>query len=82
LHSDDRRWQARRRRPPAPRKSLIMLRFSLNLRDFRTRIVSPSVMAGHGRSKNGVASRADVPAIHVFVCHEQEKRGCPRQARA
>jgi hypothetical protein len=23
-------------------------------------------MAGHSRSKNGVASLADVPAIHVF----------------
>jgi hypothetical protein len=25
-------------------------------------------MAGHSRSKNGVASLAYVPAIHVFVC--------------
>ena len=25
------------------------------------------VMAGHSRSKNGVASLAYVPAIHVFV---------------
>jgi len=24
-------------------------------------------MAGHSRSKNGVASRAYVPAIHVFI---------------
>ena len=26
-----------------------------------------SVMAGHSRSKNGVASLAYVPAIHVFL---------------
>jgi hypothetical protein len=26
------------------------------------------VMAGHSRSKNGVASLAYVPAIHVFLC--------------
>ena len=25
-------------------------------------------MAGHSRSKNGVASLAYVPAIHVFAC--------------
>jgi len=25
-------------------------------------------MAGHSRSKNGVASLAYVPAIHVFCC--------------
>jgi hypothetical protein len=28
--------------------------------------VSDTVMAGHSRSKNGVASLAYVPAIHVF----------------
>jgi hypothetical protein len=29
-----------------------------------------SVMAGHSRSKNGVASLAYVPAIHVLACAE------------
>ena len=33
------------------------------------------VMAGHSRSKNGVASLAYVPAIHVFA-DRQERRGC------
>jgi hypothetical protein len=27
-----------------------------------------TVMAGHSRSKNGIASLACVPAIHVLVC--------------
>jgi hypothetical protein len=30
------------------------------------------VMAGHSRSKNGVASLAYVPAIHVFVPRPQD----------
>jgi hypothetical protein len=30
-------------------------------------IVFLAVMAGHSRSKNGVASLAYVPAIHVFL---------------
>jgi hypothetical protein len=34
-----------------------------------------AVMAGHSRSKNGVASLAYVPAIHVFA--KGQKRGCP-----
>jgi hypothetical protein len=29
-------------------------------------------MAGHSRSKNGIASLAYVPAIHVFICCEQD----------
>ncbi len=29
-------------------------------------------MAGHSRSKNGVASLAYVPAIHVFVATKQD----------
>jgi len=40
-----------------------------------------TVMAGHSRSKNGVASHAYVPAIHVSLAQVQ-RRGCPRQARA
>jgi hypothetical protein len=37
-------------------------------------------MAGHSRSKNGVASLAYVPAIHVFTCGKKgvdtrDKRG-------
>jgi hypothetical protein len=28
-------------------------------------------MAGHSRSKNGVASLAYVPAIHVFAIHSK-----------
>jgi len=38
-------------------------------------------MAGRSRSKNGVASLAYVPAIHVLFWAGQ-RRGCPRQARA
>jgi hypothetical protein len=38
-------------------------------------------MAGHSRSKNGVASLAYVPAIDVFEDIE-ERRGCPQQVRA
>jgi hypothetical protein len=34
-----------------------------------------SVMAGHSRSKNGVASLADVPAIHVLVRFTGAKAG-------
>ena len=29
-------------------------------------------MAGHSRSKNGVASFAYVPAIHVFAAHQED----------
>jgi hypothetical protein len=36
-------------------------------------------MAGHSRSKNGVASLAYVPGIHVFLCGQdvdaRDKRG-------
>jgi hypothetical protein len=35
-------------------------------------------MAGHSRSKNGVASLAYVPAIHVLLGQE-ERRECPAQ---
>jgi len=38
-------------------------------------------MAGRGRSKNGVASLAYVPAIHVFT-RSTLRRGCPAQGRA
>jgi len=39
-------------------------------------------MAEHGRSKNGVASLAYVPAIHALLADvPQGRRGCPRQAR-
>ena len=31
-----------------------------------------AVMAGHSRSKNGVASLADVPAIHAFGTRGQD----------
>jgi hypothetical protein len=34
-------------------------------------------MAAHGRSKNGVASLAYVPAIHVFLVEPPPRRGCP-----
>jgi hypothetical protein len=40
------------------------------------------VMAGHSRSKNGVASLAYVPAIHALLAEPPEgRRGCPH-ARA
>ena len=39
------------------------------------------VMAGHSRPKDGVASLAYVPAIHVLL-NAAQRRGCPRQARA
>jgi urease subunit beta len=39
-------------------------------------------MAGHSRSKNGVASLAYVPAIHAFLPESAIRRGRPRQARA
>jgi len=42
----------------------------------------PIVMAGHSRSKDGVALLAYVPAIHVFDIYKEARRGCPRQARA
>jgi len=40
------------------------------------------VMAGHSRPKDGVASLAYVPAIHVFDIHKEARRGCPQQVRA
>jgi len=40
-------------------------------------------MAGQSRSKNGVASLACVPAIHVLPARWMlQRRGCPGQARA
>jgi hypothetical protein len=39
------------------------------------------VMPGHSRSKNGVASLAYVPGIHVFNARGCQKRGWPGQAR-
>jgi hypothetical protein len=39
------------------------------------------VMPGHSRSKNGVASLAYVPGIHVLKCHLQSRRGWPGQTR-
>jgi hypothetical protein len=36
-------------------------------------------MAGHSRSKNGIASLAYVPAIHVFDFARLLRRGCPRR---
>jgi len=39
-------------------------------------------MAGHSRPKDGVASLAYVPAIHVLLLASVPRRGCPRQARA
>jgi hypothetical protein len=38
------------------------------------------VMAGHSRSKNGVASLAYVPAIHAFVLADALRRGCHRNS--
>ena len=36
------------------------------------------VMAGHSRSKNGVASLAYAPAIHVLLAESpNERHGCP-----
>jgi len=35
------------------------------------------VVAGHSRSKNGVASLAYVPAIYVFEPEAVLRRGCP-----
>jgi hypothetical protein len=34
-------------------------------------------MAGHSRSKNGVASLAYVPAIHAFLCGKFVKTWMP-----
>jgi len=34
-------------------------------------------MTGHSRSKNGVASLAYVPAIHVLLVVNPDRRGCP-----
>ena len=36
-----------------------------------------NVMAGHSRSKNGVASLAYVPAIHVFAFFDAVKAWMP-----
>ena len=41
-----------------------------------------SVMAGHSRQKDGVASLAYVPAIHVLLPETPKRRGCPAQGRA
>jgi hypothetical protein len=35
------------------------------------------VMPGHSRSKNGVASLAYVPGIHVLLKLQQARRGWP-----
>ncbi|MGB6078093.1 MAG: hypothetical protein WBF99_01390, partial [Xanthobacteraceae bacterium] len=40
------------------------------------------VMAGHSRSKNGVASPAYVPAIHVLARCRKKERGSPGLRRA
>ena len=48
---------------------------------FTPDVVRP-VMAGHSRSKNGVASLAYVPAIHALLAERPRRRGCPRRARA
>jgi hypothetical protein len=37
-------------------------------------------MAGHSRSKNGVASLAYVPAIHAFVLADALRRRCHRNS--
>ena len=39
-------------------------------------------MAGHSRSKNGVASLAYVPAIHVLAGRRKKERGSPGLRRA
>jgi len=41
------------------------------------RFVSPLVMAGHSRPKDGVLSHAYVPAIHVFSCFHALKTWMP-----
>ena len=46
----------------------------------RAERLSSAVMPGHSRSKNGVASLAYVPGIHVSV-GARERRGWPGQAR-
>gem|GEM_PF-2681689 len=43
----------------------------------RPNITLSSVMAGHSRSKNGVALLAYVPAIHVFLADTPRRRGWP-----
>jgi hypothetical protein len=43
--------------------------------------VSPDVMPGLSRSKNGVASLAYVPGIHVSKLNSKAKRGWPGRAR-
>jgi hypothetical protein len=37
-------------------------------------------MAGHSRPKDGVASRAYVPAIHAFLVGVQQDVDAPRKA--
>jgi len=39
-------------------------------------------MAGHSRSKNGAASLAYVPAIHVLIGRRKKERGSPGLCRA
>ena len=46
-----------------------------------TRAEKSIVMAGHSRSKNGVASLAYVPAIHVFIFARSRKDVNDRPAR-
>ena len=41
-----------------------------------------TVMAGHSRPKDGVASARLCPAIHVFLAVGKQGRGCPTQGRA
>jgi hypothetical protein len=40
------------------------------------------VLAGHSRPKDGVLSHAYVPAIHILLELQKERRGCPAQGRA
>ena len=44
--------------------------------------VESSVMAGHSRLKDGVASARLCPAIHVLLTSNEARRGCPAQGRA
>ena len=49
----------------------------------RLRHALSAVMAGHSRPKDGVASLAYVPAIHVLLFGTRKrKHGCPAQGRA
>jgi hypothetical protein len=40
------------------------------------------VMPGHSRPKDGVASLAYVPGIHIFTAAHHQRRGWPVQARS